>query len=85
MLTNSILVLLNHPEYQSRIQTELDFHIRKDKYPILADLKKCTFLQAFEIEMERYLNAVPLLLPHFCRDKIKLEDYEIAANTTVCI
>ncbi|XP_060566953.1 cytochrome P450 1A1-like [Ruditapes philippinarum] len=83
MLTNSILVLLNHPEYQSRIQTELDFHIRKDRYPILDDMKKCIFLQAFEIEMERYLNAVPLLLPHFCRDKIKLEDYEIAANTTV--
>ncbi|XP_053382485.1 cytochrome P450 2D14-like [Mercenaria mercenaria] len=83
MLTDSLLVLLNHPDVQTRIQKELDVHIGRDRLPALSDLENCPFLQAFEIEMERYLNAVPLLLPHLCREHVKLRNYDISANTTI--
>lgn len=83
VLTNAMLVLLNYPEYQSKIQKELDRVVGRDKPPTVSDREKCTLFKAFEMEMERYLTTMPFLIPHTCRKHVEFEGYDIAANSTV--
>lgn len=82
-LTNAMLVLLNHPEYQSKIQEELDRVAGRSRPPTLSDRDKCIYFKAFEMEMERYLTTLPFLVPHACRKHVEFEGYDIEPNSTV--
>ena len=82
-LSNTMLVLLNFPQYQEKIQIELDNVIGRDRPPTYGDREKCKFFQAFEMELHRYLTVVPLSLPHLCKDNIDFEGFDIQANSTV--
>ncbi|XP_045178753.2 cytochrome P450 2E1-like isoform X2 [Mercenaria mercenaria] len=80
-LTNSMLVLVNLPEYQTKIQEELDRVIGRERLPNYTDRGKCTFLKAFCMEVLRYLTVAPLLLPHYCRKNLVFEGYNIKSNS----
>ncbi|XP_053386225.1 cytochrome P450 2C31-like [Mercenaria mercenaria] len=83
VLTSSMLVLLNHPEYQTKIQEELDRVIGRGRLPNYSDRGKCTFLKAFGMEVHRYINVGPLQIPHYCRKSIEFEGYHIRRNSVV--
>ncbi|XP_060579487.1 cytochrome P450 1A1-like [Ruditapes philippinarum] len=82
-LTNSMLVLCNFPQYQLKIQEELDRIIGKDNTPTYKDRSKCPFFLAFEMEVHRFLPVLPLNLPHVCRSRVQFEGYDIKQNSTI--
>ncbi|XP_045202100.2 cytochrome P450 1A1-like [Mercenaria mercenaria] len=82
-LSNTMLVLLNNPQYQTKLQQEFDNVIGRERAPTYSDREKCTFFKAFEMEILRYIPVAPLLLPHVCRDQVELEGFGIAEGTVV--
>ncbi|XP_053403748.1 cytochrome P450 1A1-like isoform X2 [Mercenaria mercenaria] len=82
-LSNTMLVLLNNPQYQAKLQQELDNVIGRERAPTYSDREKCTFFKAFEMEILRYIPVLPLLLPHLCRSHVALEGYDIEEGTVV--
>lgn len=83
MLSNSMLVLLNYPQYQRKIQFELDEVIGRSRLPTYSDRDKCQFYQAFELEVHRYITVAPLSLPHVCKEHVGFEGYDVEANSTI--
>ncbi|XP_053380168.1 cytochrome P450 1A1-like [Mercenaria mercenaria] len=82
-LSNTMLVLLNYPQYQTKIQAELDNIVGRGRLPTYGDREKCKFFQAFEMEVHRYLTVLPLMLPHLCKEHTGFEGYDIQANSTI--
>ncbi|XP_053380935.1 steroid 17-alpha-hydroxylase/17,20 lyase-like isoform X1 [Mercenaria mercenaria] len=82
-LSNSILVLMNYPEIQNKIQAEIDTVIGKERHPTYSDRNNCHYLQAFEMEIHRYLTITPFLLPHLCQDHIEFLGYDIEPNSLI--
>ncbi|XP_053380006.1 cytochrome P450 1A1-like [Mercenaria mercenaria] len=82
-LTSSMLILLNFPEYQTKIQKELDQHVGQGRLPTFSDRANCTFLKAFELEVPRFVPVLPLLLPHLCVEHVEFEGLDIEPNSTV--
>ena len=78
-----MLCLLHHPEYQRKIQQELDSVIGRDRLPQISDRGKCPFIEAVVMEAMRYITPVPFLLPHVCTEDVKFEGYYIAKKSLV--
>ncbi|KAL4232798.1 hypothetical protein ACF0H5_007484 [Mactra antiquata] len=83
LMTNSMLILLNHPEYQIKIQKEIDRVIGRKRSPSVDDRTKCHFLLAFEKEVHRYTPIILLLLPHMCYENIEFEGFDIKKNSMI--
>ncbi|XP_060585908.1 cytochrome P450 1A2-like [Ruditapes philippinarum] len=78
-----MLILVNFPEYQRKIQIELDRVIGRDRKPNYTDRDNCIFLKAFGMEVLRFATVAPLLMPHFCRKRVNFEGYHIKPNSMV--
>ncbi|XP_060568095.1 cytochrome P450 1A5-like [Ruditapes philippinarum] len=83
VLSNTMLILLNYPQYQKLLQNEFDREIGRQRLPTFKDRSNCPFFKAFELEVHRYITVVPLMLPHKCKEDIDFEGYDIAMNSTV--
>ena len=80
-----MLCLLDHPEYQTKIQEEIDQITRKDREPRIQDKHDCDFLEAFIMETMRYLPTAPLLLPHMCSEDLNFEGRHFNSKTQVIL
>ncbi|KAL4230090.1 hypothetical protein ACF0H5_010475 [Mactra antiquata] len=83
LLVNSMVVLLNHPEIQTKIQEELDCVVGDNRSPTFSDRLNCHYFMAFEKEIHRLLPSVPQLLPHYCYDDIVFEGYFVPKGSTI--
>ncbi|XP_045168097.2 cytochrome P450 2D28-like [Mercenaria mercenaria] len=83
LLTNTMLILLNYPQYQVKLQEEFDRKIGQGIKPTYKDRANCNFFKAFEMEVHRYINVAPLLLPHKCKEHLEFEGYDVEANSTI--
>ncbi|XP_052788751.1 cytochrome P450 1A1-like [Mya arenaria] len=75
--------LLNNPEWQTRVQAELDKVIGRERRPRLEDREHCPVLEAVAMEAQRLITVIPLGGPHFCRENIAFEEFDVPANTLV--
>ncbi|XP_060602605.1 cytochrome P450 2C70-like isoform X2 [Ruditapes philippinarum] len=82
VLSNTMLILLNHPQYQRLLQNEIDREIGRERLPTFKDRNNCTFFKAFEMEVHRYIPVAPLMLPHKCKTDVDFEGYDISMNST---
>ena len=78
-----MLCLLDHPEYQTKIQEEIDKITGTDREPTIQDKHDCDFLEAFMMETMRYAPPVPILPPHMCSEDINFEGHFLKAETQV--
>ncbi|KAL4220601.1 Talin-2 [Mactra antiquata] len=83
LLLNSMVVLLNHPEIQTKIQEELDRVVGINRSPTFSDRLNCHYFMAFELEVHRLLPSAPRLLPHYCYDDIVFEGYFIPKGSLI--
>ncbi|KAL4228285.1 Cytochrome P450 1A1 [Mactra antiquata] len=81
-LTTTMLVLMNHPEIQAKIQAEID-RVIKDAEPEAADRDECVYFKAFELELHRIAPTLPITLPRLCRRHIEYDGYDIPANSVL--
>ncbi|KAL4230089.1 Cytochrome P450 2D6 [Mactra antiquata] len=83
LLVNSMVVLLNHPEIQTKVQEELDRVVGGNRSPTFSDRSNCHYFMAFEKEVHRLITVAPRLVPHYCYDDIVFEGYFVPKGSMI--
>lgn len=81
-LSNMILCLLHHPEYQRKIQNELDDVIGRQRLPLSSDRHNLHMLEAVSMESQRYLTT-GVVMAHLCNADINFEGFAVHKNSMV--
>ena len=78
-----ILHMVNNPDVQEKVQSELDQVVGHGKLPNYSDRAKLPYTSATLLEVQRISSVVPLSLPHSTICDTKLLDYDIPKETQV--
>ncbi|XP_018428283.1 PREDICTED: cytochrome P450 2A5-like [Nanorana parkeri] len=82
-LQYSLLVMIKHPKVQERIQEEIDSVIGMDRLPSIADRSNMPYTNAVIHEILRYMELVPMALPHKVTEDVTFRGFIIPKGTTV--
>ncbi|KDQ16087.1 hypothetical protein BOTBODRAFT_173362 [Botryobasidium botryosum FD-172 SS1] len=64
LLSSFILAMATHPDVQKRAQAEIDTVVKGNGLPTLEDRENLPYIECLLKELQRWLPAVPLSLPH---------------------
>ena len=78
-----LLYILNDPDLQARLHTEIDDVIEKDRPPSLTDRPRMPYMEATILEALRIAPPAPLGFPHTVPHDATFRGYLIRENTTV--
>ncbi|CAH2327937.1 cytochrome P450 2A5-like [Pelobates cultripes] len=79
----SLLVMIKYPQIQDRIQQEIDIVIGTDRLPKLADRIEMPYTNAVMHEIMRFVDIVPMGLPHQIMEDITFRGFNIPKGTTI--
>ncbi|XP_058228774.1 cytochrome P450 2G1-like [Hemibagrus wyckioides] len=79
----ALMLLIKHPEIQTRMQKEIDAVIGRERSPSMEDRKSLPFTDAVIHEVQRYVDLVPLNVPHYATHPIKFRGYTIPKGTII--
>ncbi|KAM9439754.1 cytochrome P450 2C5-like [Clarias gariepinus] len=79
----ALMLLIKHPEIQTRMQKEIDTVIGQGRSPLMEDRKSLPFTDAVIHEVQRYIDLVPLGIPHYTTHHIKFRGYTIPKDTVI--
>ncbi|KAM9439753.1 cytochrome P450 2C20-like [Clarias gariepinus] len=82
-LRYALLLLIKHPEIQTRMQKEIDAVIGQERNPSMDDRKSLPFTDAVIHEVQRYIDLVPLNVPHYTTHDVKFRGYTIPKDTVI--
>ncbi|XP_054165701.1 uncharacterized protein LOC128963227 [Oppia nitens] len=77
----SLVVLATYPDIQSKIRSEIDNIIGRDKTPQYAHRNQMPYLQAFINEVMRFRSIVPINLPRITSEDTVICGHKIAKGT----
>ena len=80
-----ILYSMRYPQWQERIQQELDEVVGRDRLPSISDRGHLPILEAFIIEVMRHTSVIPMTLPHSTTRDTSLNGYFIPKDTVVFV
>ncbi|KAK4492125.1 hypothetical protein RD792_002922 [Penstemon davidsonii] len=80
-----IAELINHPEVQQKLRTEMDTILGPGVQITEPDTNKLPYLQAVVKETLRLRMAIPLLVPHMNLHDAKLHSYDIPAESKILV
>ncbi|XP_028652512.1 cytochrome P450 2B4-like [Erpetoichthys calabaricus] len=78
-----LLVLIKYPQFQEKIHQEIDSVIGRDRPPSMEDRKNMPFTDAMIHETQRFVDLVPMNVPHATTRETDFRGYTIPANTVV--
>ncbi|XP_063960842.1 cytochrome P450 2J4-like [Lytechinus pictus] len=78
-----ILYMIAYPEIQSRVQSEIDTVIGRDRLPGLSDRKDLPYTCAVLTEVQRKAAVVSLGVPHMAEADVTIKDFTIPKGTIV--
>ncbi|XP_077677182.1 cytochrome P450 2H2-like isoform X3 [Eretmochelys imbricata] len=78
-----LLILLKYPEIEEKVHEEIDRVIGRSQSPCMADRSQMPYTDAVVHEIQRYINLVPLGLPHAVTRDVHLKQYLIPKGTTI--
>ncbi|XP_053331374.1 cytochrome P450 2C16-like [Spea bombifrons] len=78
-----LLVMIKFPHVQERVQKEIDSVIGTERLPKLADRIQMPYTNAVLHEILRFLDLVPLALPHVVMEDIFYRGFNIPRGTTI--
>ena len=81
----AIAYLISYPEYQTKIQQELDDAVGHDRNPRLDDRPSLPFLQAVIMEVQRLGNSADIAIPHYTLKDTFLCGYRVPKDTVVMV
>ncbi|CAI5692811.1 cytochrome P450 2F3 [Oreochromis niloticus] len=79
----ALSVLIKYPKIQETMQQEIDSVTGKGRCPSMEDRKSLPFSLAVIHEMQRFLDLVPLSLPHYTLNDISFRGYTIPKDTVI--
>lgn len=81
----AILVLLNYPDIQTRLQLDIDKALPGNRAPCFEDKEKLPYVDAFINEVLRFSNVTPLAIPHAAFDNkdMEFEGFRIPQNCSI--
>ncbi|XP_027733906.1 cytochrome P450 2H1-like [Empidonax traillii] len=82
-LRYGILILHKYPEIVEKMQKEIDSVIGRDRSPRMADRNQMPYTEAVIHEIQRYIDFLPLNVPHSVIRDTKFRDYFIAKDTMI--
>ncbi|XP_039086148.1 cytochrome P450 2C41-like isoform X1 [Hyaena hyaena] len=81
----AILLLLKYPEVTAKVQEEIDCVIGRHRRPCMQDRSRMPYMNAVLHEIQRYIDLVPVNLPHAVTHDVKFRNYVIPKGTTILI
>ncbi|KAE8587763.1 hypothetical protein XENTR_v10022101 [Xenopus tropicalis] len=79
----SLLVIITYPHIQAQVQKEIDKVVGPDRLPGIADRAQMPYTNAVIHEIHRFLDLVPLSLPHMATQDTVCRGFRIPKGTTV--
>ncbi|XP_048194612.1 cytochrome P450 2C3-like isoform X3 [Perognathus longimembris pacificus] len=79
----SLLILMKHPEVSAKVKEEIDHVIGRHRRPCMKDRSQMPYTDAVIHEIQRYIDLVPMNLPHAVTRDIKFRGYLIPKGTTI--
>ena len=74
--------LMHHPDYQRKLQREVDRVVGRDRLPTLNDRNDMPMTEAISMESQRYLTT-GVVMAHLSNEDVNFEGYFIKKNTFV--
>uniref|UniRef100_A0A8C0W5W7 Cytochrome P450 n=1 Tax=Castor canadensis TaxID=51338 RepID=A0A8C0W5W7_CASCN len=78
-----LLLLLKHPEISARIQEEIERVIGRNRRPCMQDRSRMPYTDAVVHEIQRYVDLVPINMPHEVTKDIWFRGYFIPKGTDI--
>ncbi|XP_078517269.1 cytochrome P450 2G1-like isoform X3 [Lissotriton helveticus] len=79
----SLLVMVKYPNIQSKVQQEIDDVVGPGRLPSIDDRLKMTYTNAVILEIQRFVDIVPMALLHSITRDTEFYGYSIPKGTTV--
>ncbi|XP_053438753.1 cytochrome P450 2C18-like [Nycticebus coucang] len=74
-LRYALLLLLKHPEVTAKVQEEINYVIGRHRRPCMQDRNHMPYTDAMVHEVQRYIDLLPINLPHTVTHDIKFRNY----------
>uniref|UniRef100_A0A8C2E8M3 Cytochrome P450, family 2, subfamily Y, polypeptide 3 n=1 Tax=Cyprinus carpio TaxID=7962 RepID=A0A8C2E8M3_CYPCA len=82
-LRYALMLLIKHTHIQEQMQREIDRVIGQNRVPTMDDRKSLPFTDAVIHEVQRYLDIIPLNVPHYATHDISFRGYIIPKDTVI--
>ncbi|XP_043841697.1 cytochrome P450 2C23-like [Dromiciops gliroides] len=82
-LRHGLLLILKHPEVQVKIHEEIDRVIGQNRVPSIKDRQDMPYMDAVVHEVQRFVDLIPLNLPHAVTRDIQFQKYVIPKGTNI--
>ncbi|XP_055337264.1 cytochrome P450 2J4-like [Paramacrobiotus metropolitanus] len=79
----AMLLMIHHPEAQRKVQEEIDRVIGRSGLIKSNDRSRLPYTEATILEIFRFANYIPFLLPHKTLEDVQFEGYTIRKDTTI--
>nr|XP_046245805.1 cytochrome P450 2F5-like [Scatophagus argus] len=76
-------VLVKYPKIQESMQQEIATVIGKERCPCMEDRKSLPFTDAVLHEIQRFMDIVPMSIPHYALKDISFRGYTIPKDTII--
>uniref|UniRef100_A0A8C9Q4B6 Uncharacterized protein n=1 Tax=Spermophilus dauricus TaxID=99837 RepID=A0A8C9Q4B6_SPEDA len=80
-----LLLLLKHPEVSAKVQEEIERVIGRDRSPCMQDRSRMPYTDAVLHEIQRYINLLPINLPHTVTQDVKFREYIFPKGTEIMV
>uniref|UniRef100_A0A4X2LJ98 unspecific monooxygenase n=1 Tax=Vombatus ursinus TaxID=29139 RepID=A0A4X2LJ98_VOMUR len=82
-LRYGLLLILKHPEVQAKIHEEIQRVIGHNRVPSIKDRQDMPYVDAVVHEVQRFIDLIPLNLPHAVNRDIHFQQYILPKGTTI--